>query len=112
MKDTELISFQIISTAGSAKSNYIESMMLAKAGKFEEAEKLIKEGKEIFVQGHQAHAKLIQLSAQETLEVSLLLVHAEDQLMNCESMEIFALELLDIYKTNFKLKEQIERMVN
>ena len=60
MEGIELISFQIISAVGTARSMYIEAIQAAKAERFDEAAKLLEEGQELFVQGHHAHAQLIQ----------------------------------------------------
>ena len=58
MEGIELICFQIISTVGNARSLYIEAIQAAKAGDFEKAEELIKEGEASFTEGHAAHGKL------------------------------------------------------
>lgn len=99
MEGIELISFQIISAVGTARSMYIEAIQLAKAGDIEDAEKLMEEGQQVFVQGHHAHAQLIQKEASgEKTEFALLLMHAEDQLMSAEAFGILAQEFIDIYK--------------
>lgn len=99
MEGIELISFQIISAVGTARSMYIEAIQLAKAGDVEGAEKLMEEGQEVFVQGHHAHAQLIQKEASgEKTEFALLLMHAEDQLMSAEAFGILAQEFIDVYK--------------
>ena len=82
MEGLELIAFQIISAVGTARSSYIEAIQEAKKGNFEGAEKLIAEGDEVFVEGHDAHAKLLQEEANGNSVVSLLILHAEDQLMS------------------------------
>ena len=95
----ELISFQIISAVGTAKSMYIEAIEEAKKGNFDQADALIKEGSLIFLDGHKAHASLIQKEASgESVEFSLLLMHAEDQLMNTETIKIFAQEIITLYR--------------
>lgn len=99
MEGLELLSFQIISAVGTARSMYIEAISLAKTGDFTGAEQLIAEGDDVFVEGHHAHAKLIQQEASgDKIEFQLLLIHAEDQLMSAEAFKIIALELLDVYK--------------
>ena len=99
MEGIELISFQIISAVGTARSCYVEAMREAKAGNFEAAENLIKEGKEIFVEGHHAHVQLIQQEANgDKVDFALLLMHAEDQLMSAETFGILAEEFVDLYK--------------
>lgn len=99
MEGIELISFQIISAVGAARSMYIEAIHLAKEGKFEEAQEMIRQGQETFIQGHHAHAELVQKEAAgEKSEYSLLLMHAEDQLMSAEAFGILAEEFVDVYK--------------
>lgn len=99
MEGLELICFQIISSVGEARSSFIEAISYAKAGKYDEAEKLMTSGEEAFTRGHQAHANLIQMEASgEKPSVSLLLIHAEDQLMSAEAFKILAAEFIDVYK--------------
>lgn len=99
MEGIELICFQIISTVGNARSLYIEAIQAAKAGDFEKAEELIKEGEASFTEGHAAHGKLIQQEASgEATTMTLLLTHAEDQLMSAEAFGILSREFIDLYK--------------
>lgn len=99
MDGMELISFEIISNVGAARSCYVEAIQLAKNGEIEEAETKIKEGEELFLIGHHAHAKLVQKEAAgESVVPNMLLMHAEDQLMSSETFKIVALEFIDLYK--------------
>ena len=61
MEGLELICFEIISSVGMARSLYIEAIQEAKAGNFEQAQELIKQGDESFTEGHHSHAKLLCL---------------------------------------------------
>lgn len=99
MEGMELICFEIISAVGGARSSFIEAIELAKNKDFEGAEEQIKLGEEMFIQGHHAHAKLVQQEAGgDPVQVSLLLVHAEDQLMSAETFKILANQFIDLYK--------------
>ena len=99
MEEMEMIYFQIISTVGMARSMFIEAIQKAKTGDFEGAAASIEEGNGFFIEGHQAHAKLIQKEASgEELKFSLILVHAEDQFMSAESFKILSEEFVDVYK--------------
>ena len=50
-------------------------------------------------EGHEVHAQLIQKEAAgEKTPVSLLLLHAEDQMMGAEQFKTMALEMIDLYK--------------
>ncbi|KJD45839.1 PTS lactose/cellobiose transporter subunit IIA [Paenibacillus terrae] len=99
MQENELVSFQIISAVGTARSFYIEAIQAAKAGNFDLARELIAEGNKTFKEGHRAHKKLVTKEADgETVEVSLLLVHAEDQMMSAEGFKIIAEEFVELYE--------------
>lgn len=99
MNELELISFQIISAVGTAKSTFIEAMRLAEKNEFEAAEEKIKEGQSEFLEGHKAHASLIQKEAAgDNVNINMLLMHAEDQLMSAETIKIMAEEIIKLNK--------------
>ena len=99
MEAMEQICFQIISYTGEAKSDYIEAMAAARAYDFEKAERLMKEGETIFIEGHKTHGQLIQKEAVgENVQLSLLLMHAEDQLLGAETLRVVADEMIAVYR--------------
>lgn len=99
MEGLEMVIFEIITSVGNARSLYIEAIQEAKRGNFIRSEELLKEGEESFLEGHHAHADLIQKEAAgEATPVSLLLMHAEDQLMSAEGFRILAEEFIDVYR--------------
>ena len=106
MEDLELICFQIISHAGTAKSNYIEAMAKAKDGDFKKASELINEGIEEYRLAHNAHSSLITEEASgNKVEVGLLLMHAEDQLITTEVIKVVAEENIQLLKEIRKIDE-------
>lgn len=99
MEDMELLCFKIISSVGEAKSDYITAIELAKKGEFEKAQEMIAHGEECFVNGHRQHADLIAQEADgNSVHVSLLLMHAEDQLMAAETTKLLAQEIISLYQ--------------
>lgn len=53
----------------------------------------------MFQEGHRSHASLIAKEAKgEVVEFSLLLVHAEDQLMSAEAFKILSEEFISVYE--------------
>lgn len=99
MEGMELTCFEIISNVGTAKSCYIEAIHKAKEGQYEEAKKLIAQGNECYTQGHKVHVEMIQKEASgDSLEMGLLLVHAEDQMMSAETFQVLADEFIDLCK--------------
>ena len=99
MNELELVAFEIISNVGMAKSLAMEAIREAGEDNYEEAEKKIVEAKDFLVQGHHAHAGLISKEANgEKLEFSLIIMHAEDQLISAETIKDLAIELIEMNK--------------
>lgn len=93
------ISMEIISYAGMAKSNYILALNAIKRGELDVFEKNIKLGDENYKAAHNFHGDILKKEI-ETLEpqVSLLLMHAEDQLFNTETIRFLIMELVELYR--------------
>ncbi len=99
MEGLELICFQIISNAGDAKSSLFEAIELAKASQYEEAYKKVEDADKKLLKAHEVHMDLIQKDmGGEKVEFSLILMHAEDQMMQTELLKKLTEEFIDIYK--------------
>ena len=100
MQTTEeltMAAFQIIAGVGTARSLYIEAIHAAKDGDFERAEQCMEEGGAAFLEGHDAHTKLVQQEAAgDAIAMNIMLTHAEDQLMSAEGFKIIAEEMIDL----------------
>ncbi len=103
----EMICFQIISNVGGARSSYIEAIQKAKQGDFEGARACMEAGQQQFLAGHEAHFELLQKEAQgQAVGGSLILVHAEDQLMSAEGFKIIAEEMIASYERIIELEKK------
>lgn len=101
------IAFEIIANVGTARGMYIEAIQEAKAGHFDQAEQLLKEGREAFVQGHHGHADLLEWQGQGlTWKTNIYLMHAEDQLMAADAFETIAAEFIQVHREFHQLKGQ------
>lgn len=99
MDGMELICFQIISASGGAKSAFMAAIDAAQAGDFEQAAQHMSQGEEYMNQGHEPHSQLIQKEAAgESAPTSLLLIHAEDQMMGAEQFKALAEQMINLYK--------------
>lgn len=108
MDNMELIAFEIISNVGMGKSLVIEAIREGRNGNYELANQKIKEANEFFVKGHHAHTELIQKEASgEELKFSLIIMHAEDQLISAETIRDLGVEIIEMHKdlSSKKLKE-------
>lgn len=99
MEEMELICFKIISAVGEAKSDYISALNYAKKGDWEKSDESMKHGDACYARGHEQHAALIASEAGgDRTEISLLLMHSEDQLMAAETIKLIAAELIELYR--------------
>ena len=99
------VAMEIIAYAGVAKSKYIEAIKKARIYQFEEGIRLITEGDEMMQTVYDTHLKLLQKEATDNeAQSSLLVMHAEDQLMNSETMKLMALEMIEVYKQIQEMK--------
>lgn len=93
------VAMNVISYSGLAKSCYIEALNFAKNKQFSLIESKMEEGRKAFLKAHEGHLDLLheEVESREP-RISLLMAHAEDQLMNAETLEMIISEIIDIYK--------------
>lgn len=107
LEELEMVSFKVISASGAAKSLFMEAMQHARKRDFEKSEYCIKEGEKHRQQGHETHFELIQEEANgKSISITLLLAHAEDQLMAAETIKIMAEEIMENYKAISRLEKK------
>jgi len=93
------VSMEIISYAGMAKSKYILAYEALKKGDQEAYEQQQKEAEAHFNHAHHVHAEVLAKEMQErTPQISLLLAHAEDQMMSVETTRFLTSELAEIIR--------------
>lgn len=104
----EEIVFTIISHAGTAKSMCFEALHLAKKGEFDKAQDLMDKAKKELYETHDIQNNMIQKEAcGEKQEISLLLMHAEDHLMNAMLAKDLIEELIEMNKENKAYREMM-----
>ncbi|GAA0079181.1 PTS lactose/cellobiose transporter subunit IIA [Clostridium sp. CTA-5] len=91
--------FEIISHAGDSRGYTFEALTEARKNNIEEAEKLLTKAKEELRLAHNTQTKLIQQEINgQNVKISLLMVHAQDQLMNAMSENNLVEEMIEMYK--------------
>lgn len=91
------IVFKLIVNGGNARSNSMLAIKLAKQGKIEEAKDKIREAEEDLQKAHEVQTNLIQNEAAgEHAEISLLMIHGQDHLMNAITVKDIAKEMIDM----------------
>lgn len=99
MDDMDAVVMELIVNAGDGRSLAIQAIREARVGKFEEAESLLEQCCEALTRCHHAQTDLIQseINGQGT-PVSLLMVHAQDHIMNAMTVKDLAAELVAMLK--------------
>lgn len=107
-EEIQNISFKIIGFAGDAYSSFNEAIENARKFNFDESERLIKCGQEQLICAHKSQTELLVSEANnEEIPFSIIMVHAQDHLMNAVMYERIALEFIELYKQKMKWEEEI-----
>ncbi|KAF5295331.1 hypothetical protein FQR65_LT19907 [Abscondita terminalis] len=85
---------QLKNTEGEAKGFAMQAIKAAKEGDFDKAQKMLDDSEKSRVQASHAHMDVIAKEAQgEKLQIPVLFMHAEDQMMNTETLTLLAKEM-------------------
>lgn len=100
MNDEQLqVVMGLIMNAGNAKGEAIAALAAAKENNFSEAESRMKAANDALVEAHNTQTSLLTVEASgNNSEVTLLMVHSQDHLMNAISYLGLTQELIDVYK--------------
>jgi len=95
----ETIIMELIVNGGNARSRAIEAIKAAKSGEIDKAREKLKESEESLDKAHDVQSNLIQNEAAgNKTEITLLMVHAQDHLMNAMTIKDMAKEFVDMYE--------------
>ncbi len=95
----EMIVFSLIANSGEGRSLSMEAISKAKNNDFEGAIELLEQADSKIAEAHKSQTKLIQSEAEgEKTEATLLLIHAQDHLMNAITVSQMAKEFVDLYQ--------------
>lgn len=97
--DIEQNIFTLILHGGNGRSSAMEAIYAAKNGNFEEARAKIQEAKDSLSEAHHIQTALItdEIEGVKT-ELSLLMVHAQDHMMNAITVKDLAIEIVEMYE--------------
>ena len=99
MKDINTVAIQVVMNAGDGRMRIDEALAAMAAGDLERAEELLKEAEELIVKAHNAQTEVIQSQvAGESMEYSLLFIHAQDTIMTINTELRMTKKLLTIVK--------------
>ncbi|WP_088042591.1 PTS lactose/cellobiose transporter subunit IIA [Bacillus sp. EAC] len=95
--ETEI--FTLILHGGNGRSSAMEAIQAAKKGNMDLAREKLKEANEAINEAHHIQTTLIQseIGGNPTV-ISLLMIHAQDHLMNAITVKDMAKEFVDMYE--------------
>lgn len=94
----ESVVMALVVDAGSARSLAMEALRKAQESEFEQANSLLAQCEETLEKAHEYQTDLIQREASgENIPMSMLLVHAQDHLMNAGLIHNLAEIIVDLY---------------
>lgn len=89
----------LILHSGNTKSDCMEAIQLAKKGEFLAAKDKVKTANESLVKAHHSQTALLTQEARgEKVEVTMMLIHAQDHLMNSITFRDLAIEVIELYE--------------
>ncbi|MCI5951178.1 MAG: PTS lactose/cellobiose transporter subunit IIA [Anaerostipes sp.] len=98
-EELTMISFEIVSYAGDARSKLLLALEKAKQGLFEECDALIAAANECLVSAHNAQMDVMQAEANgQDVEMGFIMVHAQDHLMTSLLFKDIIGSLIDVYR--------------
>ena len=96
-RDINMVAMEVIMNAGDGRDKIDEA--LAAMGKLDEVDKLLEEAEALIVKAHNAQTEVIQSQVSgESMEYSLLFVHAQDTVMTITTELRMTQKLLPIVK--------------
>lgn len=100
---------EIIVNAGDARSSCLNAVRCARSGQWQEMESYIKRAEENLLKAHNVQTSLIQAEIRgEINTINLLMVHAQDHLMNALTVKELTIEIMEESKQRQILEEKMK----
>lgn len=104
MEELETQIFEIITHSGTARANLYEALAATRDGDDPKCEALMKEANDEMTAAHNVQTKLITADLDGGTKISLLLIHAQDQLMTTMSEQTLIEQMINMQQEINALK--------
>ena len=99
MEELETIIMELLVNAGSARSQALTALQLARKGDFAGAEQAMEESRDYVKLAHKIQTQLIGIDeGTGKLPVNLITVHSQDHLMNAMVIQDLAGDMIELYR--------------
>lgn len=106
-EELEMIVFDIVNTAGTAKGLSYEALKEAEKGNYKKSEELLKEADKALLEAHNIQTGIIQNEVSgNNIDVSVLFVHAQDHLMTSIEARSLIECMIKMYRRIGKLEQE------
>lgn len=97
--DYESKIMELIINGGDARGKALQAVEAAQKGEFAQADALMQESADALNEAHKMQAEIIRAEVNgESVPVTLLMVHAQDHLMNAITVKDLALQMIEMAK--------------
>lgn len=109
-EEISMTGFAIVAYSGDAKTALLKAIDEAKAGHYDEAEKLVKDANESIVEAHNEQTKLLSQEADgQDMDVTFIMVHGQDTLMTTMMLKDQVEYFINMYKRLNELEAKLEQ---
>lgn len=106
MEDLEEQIFEIITHSGAARSTFYDALKVARDGDIDKARSLMEDGDHELTKAHNVQTKLITADMSGKTKISLLLIHAQDQLMTTMGEQTLIEQMITMQEEINELKNK------
>lgn len=111
MNKNERKIMELIANSGDARSKALEALKASTEHRFDEAEELMSKCNIKIKDAHRIQTETIQDEVRgESTEITLLMVHAQDHLMDAMTIRDLVLQLMEGYRKEKQLEERVNNL--
>lgn len=107
----EELTMQLILHGGNARGLAYEALDHAEDYEFEEAEKLLQQAHDEFLEGHKYQTQLIQIQDEKVIP-SFIMIHAQDHVMTAQAELQLIKRMINELRKTAELEKRIEKLEN
>lgn len=98
-EEIQVVAFEIILHSGTARTSIHDAFKKMRENNYKEAEQLLDEANQEITLAHQSQTDLLQKYASgESINMEIIMVHAQDHLMTTMTLKEVAIEMLHLYQ--------------
>ncbi len=98
-EECAMVGVEIVAYAGDARTKLLDALNAAEQGDFQKAEMLIDDAQKDIVTAHKTQTGMLSKEAAgEDIEMSFIMIHAQDHLMTVLLLKDLIKHLLELYK--------------